>query len=895
MRLHLIMFLDKFLIASPYSYGWGAPEAHPSLDEDGDQRITPPTLLQHLLKDVDLRVGFRMAVSAAVVIDLFQRTEGPVEVYFAETTDMLSLELDSAQKMMVRIVCLANMLVVSAYVRRAPYENLVTLTIQSKEYDQHIRAVLEASAVRLGLDSIKIFHTTFVSFVARHCLNTKADFNLISESVLGYTVRKERYEEVFRQLGAIYLQSRGAGDDGMRLFKMLCQATGKDFGAGLRECLPVVAAEMLTVAVKIAFAANATDKAKEAVAALGKALDGFRKLAAHSDLGPDVDAVALLLDKIVVELLLLVYAKDVSRWGPLPIAIEAIQAMAADQKQGAIFYKELIGHANQYRHVQPHDTAHEPVHVMYAAGWLNSVVPIWSSEPVVYVAAQRLIFMAAVCPFVDLQIRYLVSTMVLLAFGFDCLTSAALQRLLLHGYSCLYKDHGSLRDTLWPAMNWLLRVYPHQAMETVDEPFQPIVGIPSIIVRLGNVARKHDRKDDLKGLRSILDQQYSGHATREIVSQGVEASLLLWPDSVQPDFDLQDLFEIAQRCSVPTMHFSLVSAIRCRLVDTSPKSEASKKDLGRLLWQFLANLKAGHVVQAEHGADFAKLLSLCDGQVLSPKLVRPSSKHSDPTSSHLPILVAPGNYTAQEAQAQLTGAIAALMASDDLRMVNAAFLALNRIFALQPPEEPLPNLPDQDANRDIAVVSAKEFRRPFEATRAKNDRSLKELIKSGWTGKARKYSAWISGIARLFLQVIAQGDRFYAQLIDDDILRNDACISLILPTITLTLLRNVEGREHVTTHFVAVLSASSTDPLVARNIVNILLYLRNFPCPFSQNPLSGDDWLQVPWSLVATNALRYGAPLTSLLAVELAYEHQRFDPTKQPDIIRECLFSLSVS
>jgi ataxia telangiectasia mutated family protein len=183
-------------------------------------------------------------------------------------------------------------------------------------------------------------------------------------------------------------------------------------------------------------------------------------------------------------------------------------------------------------------------------------------------------------------------------------------------------------------------------------------------------------------------------------------------------------------------------------------------------------------------------------------------------------------------------------------------------------------------------------------TGTRRPRDINELSTSeSCRGTAKAFPEWITPIRTLLCDILAVSKPFYSQLAF--ILQSDIVFAeKMLPVLVHSVLQAAPEQDKkdvyciiLSNYFASLLMWDAVSTPCLRSIINIVLHLRNFPCPYAKGTLPYNKWLDIDFTLLARNAISCGMYTTSLLFLELAAEYPGSSPADE-DVAERILFDI---
>ncbi|KAH9940832.1 uncharacterized protein BXZ73DRAFT_98663 [Epithele typhae] len=238
----IIRFLDKYLVEDPKQVFWQLP-----LDgTQPDAADLPATVLPEFGSDPDIRLRFRIATVCPHLFTVGRLAGRDLmrDVY-PDIHNNLSTNPHDYENILTRLLCLGNIVISEASVRRGAYWHLLEVAYVSQAYLPHLRAILAGVVERLGLKSLSDLCRCYAAQFAYSIRQAQMDLLKFPPELFGYRDRRECAEATFRSFSPTNLLASSDADTmefGKQLFVRHCQAVQKTEQAGLEECFPNIVA-----------------------------------------------------------------------------------------------------------------------------------------------------------------------------------------------------------------------------------------------------------------------------------------------------------------------------------------------------------------------------------------------------------------------------------------------------------------------------------------------------------------------------------------------------------------------------------------------------------------------------------------------------------------------------
>jgi ataxia telangiectasia mutated family protein len=884
-RLSLLGLLDLTVRLDPSSSAFDDPDVESS--------VLPVTIIPRLIIDPDFHVRYHVAACIAHLFEICQRENAEIDRLWTDVSIQIPRDLDNFEVCVTAFLVLANIMIVSGRARRAPYDEILTFAVASQaalpdssRYNDHIECALSNVASRLGLRDLAHFYLLFAGHVTRRSILRKQEHLRLPDRLCGYRTRKECVAAAFKETSAAFI----AGER-MAQFESHCNVLGKTRAAGLRECLPAAAADILIRGLARALRSHDPD-----TGAIQEAGDRIMQLARETELvgmGDDDDeraVVCCMADQFMAEILALFYEADCTprKDGPLLVALH-------DQPEAAQVLSKILAKApttELYAPCPPFAGAYD---IVQTCRWMDHETDVFKQPAAVYGALLHLFTLIVQKPFINDQLRHLYAVALCLAFT-GAWNDATILRMVIHALTICHRQP-ELAPLTGSMLEWAVTSYLSLpvVVEKGDE------WLSTILANAARAAHSHANSNDVVvrssglGLLVFLEnrvRKLSVSSNEKFQSQATRAALL-WP---RGDLSMEDpeVAEIRETLDSPT-----VKTGKFRLARSLTKAKRSTRaESSRVGWRILASNPSGDQIDLESSLAFVDFLFSNCGAVHPPTLRDVSASASGPVKSTKTARSAV--LEADDTRASLVSLMLVLMLDDDFKLVELAASTLRTIYALGSKAGTLPPPVEGELN----LLATPGLARTFEA-RQSPFRALDDLASPEWLKKSENVDAWLRDFTTFLADV--QGccaEPFYSQLVP--LLSQSFEFSKhSLPLIVHSILhreisqRRDTARISLSRYFGAILVHPQTDSRCTRHVVDIVNYFRQHPQPGSSSLVSGDLWLQLDWTQLGRAAAGCGRYHDCLLFLELAREHggeetENFVSTtgKSTDSARQLLYEI---
>lgn len=870
-RLAFIALMDRFVASDASETMWGKDDDEHPHREDGSS-IAPSLLLPVLTVDKDFRVCFCACVSAARLLETFDSHQKKVSELYKDMAAQLTTYTQSRESILTRLLLLANIMVASPGIRRAPFATIILMSIEHRDITRHISSALQSVVLRIGLENLQQLQNYCIAFIAERCLEQGKDLLQVPDAVCGFESKKSRFDACFRELGANYLVRNAASS-----FYKLRQVVNRDMRSAFAACLPLYAAQSFLQAAAVSPSAQRLeesaikahlDSSLQAIYAKWKEVQADDDKANESINAMLKGEVAQIVASTVGDLYIDVWRPD----GELHTAIAWTLAASRNTDKIVRAYTLMVEPYSVKTFSPQRRTAH-PISVLLTLKWLNERIPFFDQEPhIFYGVCQKLLCQIHTTPFPQEQERLLLSLILIMALCCAHLFDPAIQRLLLHGLACLH-DAPEAAAMAWGPLSYMLRLHPAsknaggiQQLTGIITHLKQAAYLQSLSTSTAIHASAVYRMEQIDMYMQRLYLTSTEARVQSIARQVLALQPILGTstESATDDETFDDITRIFRDCKKFSGRFNIVK----RLAYCLGKQPCDFSDT-HLPWELLEAMEPADV-SPRNGRAMADILNAASGRVTQPK--RKARRKS-----------APNLDLVHHCKELIIGVLANLLTTYDLALVNLAFDALERIFAGKEYQDFGKGIsPVEDISKDIAMISDLASSPSFvdqSAIVAKTDRTtLNDLEGPAWIESGAHFESWITDFALFLIRVCTQCDQFFASL--KEVCQKQAdCAKALLPMLAFFLVLDKDHAGAVTlgAYFKALISRAQTDKRVVETVIDIVSFMRQFQKEGLPLSIGGDFWLPLSWLLVARGALATGNATTSLMSLELAHEHENFD------------------
>ncbi|KAH9916328.1 uncharacterized protein B0H18DRAFT_884948 [Fomitopsis serialis] len=778
------------------------------------------------------------------------------------------------EKMMTRILCLADTMIVSSAVRRGAYWHLLEGYLYAPKYASHMEAALVGVADRLGLSGPADFFEHYASQMASSICKGGKDFLSFPPRVLGYQERRQCAEVAFHSFAPANLLNEEY-KHGYQLFQNHCGAVHKTLVDGLQECFPETVGYQIVISIGAAL-----DEERDLPEDLATQLQYTMR-----DLGQQIFDLCLrrTTDVVVATIVRSLADQDVSSDGPVHAGLR----MAGYDKDSDRVLEHLFHYRrhDEFQFHQPNFPFYSTEIVLKALQWFTAWVPEAQSPAITYHVLHQLFAIMERCPFINEQMRLLNGICVWVATRRQHFEDSTLLRTLMNMASTILSQADMARAAQ-SILDWCFNVYRRSTERSYH--------LSDLLVQIGSIAQDYQRAphdtssvalaNDLVGwIESVMQNL----AQRDALRPQIIRALASWPFDTSPALvelrDSLNVQEISQILSDPpvTAHkFRLARRIR----DLTIGQERFAEHLvDSSFWTLKQCIPSSDKLHDDDIDAFVALLFHNGGTIRSPEHASAEmaiqtirQRHRQMTSS----LERSGTQDA--AQRAIIISLLEMLDASSAAQINIAYRTLRSVMSVCSLDSSALRTWCREYAGDLSHLQA----HPVPVVE-KDFGSLPQLLASTHLQQAsRDFSEWITNLSMSLCGALAIRDRFYASL--SLILQSNATFAEnIMPVLVHAVLssersaRNSDGgqilRLALSDHFDAVLNYEDVDVRCLRAIIDTVLHLRHFHPPDVRDALAYDVWLRNDFRLLSKKSVRCGAYTTALLFLELAAENESED------------------
>ncbi|EIN09557.1 hypothetical protein PUNSTDRAFT_101425 [Punctularia strigosozonata HHB-11173 SS5] len=885
-RDRMAQFLGRYVSIDPsqQAISMGLDGEH---GDSGDTAILPSIILPLLGGDEDVRVCFRVATINAKLFSLMRSvSHDPMKLY---TTIIASLctDLIDYEKMAVRTLCLGNIMILSAEVRRGAYWNLLEASLMQSLSEEgpasclsHIESVLRGVAERMGLANFSDLFLTYAAPIASAVRQRHHDFLRFSPNLLGFQDRRQCAEATFLPFAIANVVDGGRSVEdvvfGERLFLNHCKAIQKSVSEGVMQCFPEMVGCQIVIWMDRHLDADPDDTSdpekllRTTTSAIGDMFD---------------DMLHQRADVIVVAILRALGDQDYTAEGPIAHALR--QGHYSESTYRTFLALIRYRSASDHHSHTPNPPSFSPITIIRALEWYLAREPKADAPAVSYHVLHALFAAIHASCLVNEQVRLLNALSLWIAFRHRHFQEPSLLRTLLNGYTSIMAQI-ELSAAARSALEW--------AIELVSKVGERDSRLPDILVQICCIAHDFSRNGEDAMISKLgvdlvkwIEAQTLALCRSDVLRPAiVERALPAWPREpcaelaeMSADTTADGLSSVLGDARITANKFRMVRRLR----DVALAGDVTADRFAQAdFWRLKDCIPAGHEIQDEDIDAFATLLLLHKGhveayandQATAQGLLsrhRRASKKKEPGVT-LDYRALPYRPIVQTLLVMVDRAAGS--------QVYAAYRTL-RLLMCGP-------LRDQ---MDLKSWSS-EYRKELEylqqywrAPQTRSARSVTELTAVDTSPK--DFALWITEVTVLLADVLSSEDSFYVPLVPL-LQTSSAFAEEMLPVLVHTILHlelyqdssASSARNLLSAFFTSILSSSGSCIPCITTVVNTVLHLRNFMPPRAKDPLAYNQWLSVDFVLLSRSAVACGSYTTALLFLELALEHSTRTPGEQP-------------
>lgn len=767
--------------------------------------------------------------------------------------------------MITRIVCLANIMIVSSAVRRGAYWNLLEGCLFAPEYANHTEAALAVVSESLGLSSLAELFEHYASQIASAICSSEKDFLTLPPRLLGFTERRQCAEAVFHAFTPANLLNDHR-EHGHKLLYSHCDAIHKSLTDGLLECFPEIVGYEIVILVGKSLAED-TPIPDDLALQLRRTLQALDEQTFDDYIRRTTDVIAATIVRTLGD-------QDISRSGPIFAGIE----FSGFSEENSRVLDQLL----QYRRVEEFQF-HEPNVPLYsteavlkALRWFGAWIPEANEPSVTYHVIHQLFADMEHCPFINEQMRLLNSICVWIATRHSHFGDPTLLRTLMNLASTVIPQIDMARAAQ-SILQWSFEVY---AQQTEDD-----TRLPDILVQLGSIAEDIKQcplyrssvtlgEDLARWIESTMQNLAQRGASRSQITR----ALASWPFSTSSPMLVQLRDHLTSLQISQLLSDASPSPNKFRLARRIHDLVSDHEGLDALFtnsdfWRLKQCIPSSDKLHEEDMDAFVLLLIHRGGAIRSPDstMVNPTvrEKHREFVSSSEQV------GTRDAAQRAIVISLLERLDAASATHINLAYRTLRFVMSVYTPGKAASDSWCRKYSGDLQHLQAQPLALPITPF----CELLQTLASSHFVQTSHHASTWITNLTLSLCGALAARNPFYGAIAL--ILRSSATVAEnTMPVLVHVLLEGERSarsanaddalRTALSDHFDEVLSFGDADVRCLRAIIDTVLHLRHFQPPGIRDSLAYETWLRVDYRLLAKNAVRCGAYTTALLFLELA-------------------------
>lgn len=908
----IIRFLDRYLTRDPKQEIWAMPVAK---TETPNEEQFPAAVLPTLGNDDDIRIRFRIAATSPRLLTVGQLAQRDLmydvypniqhnlstqqEKYAAACSsfplcgaDVMSFSYES---ILTRLLCLGNVVISDASVRRGAYWHLLEVAFFSTMYLPHLKAVLWGIVERMGIETLSDLFNCYASQFAYSIRRGGIDLLKFPPELLGYPDRRECAEATFHSFTPTNLLAEGGAEEieyGKELFVRHCQAVQKNEQAGIDECFAQLVAYEI-----VYWLAPTPDLEVEAQ------LDERLRAKTHYRKGDSSFEERLTkdADAIVVAILRSFGDQDVSPNGHIS---DGIKSAKGDE------IVEAFQAITRYRSLDTVE-AHKPNLPFYATSvilraleWYHSRVRKAYDPSVTYHVLHELFADIEASPLVNEQLRLLNAVSLWAAchhthFEDECL----LRTLTLRATTMLAQV--DLAHGAQSLLEWCFSIYK---VSSTKADYR----LADVLIRVSTFAHDFSQSEEVSvanlgaDLLTWAEKQANILRRNKSLKTQVLRALAAWPRELPEalqlacdEVQLSDLTSVLVDHGVSASKFRLVRRIHDLAAQNEPDECFSRSDFWRLKGCIPPEK---YLVDSDIDA-FISLLMLHHGQIDSigsvqfePESVRvihakagmtPKSARKDP----------PSGVLVDVARSAIIESLCSMLDSSSAAQVHVAYKTLRTLMSAPSSEHYLHSPCSQDVQRELRHLG--EFSTALPEVPALDLRGA--LVDDAMLQLAVDFDPWITRLTTILCNVLGACDPFFSALAPV-LESNCGFAEEVLPVLVHSLLQEGQhkhssdmpgsSRSVLTEYFSAVLSFNECAIPCHRAIISVVLHLRRFHPSNVKDALAHNKWLAIDFTALSRSAIKCNAYTTALLFLELAAEHGPTESMSDGSTTEHILFEI---
>ncbi|KAI0343274.1 hypothetical protein BDW22DRAFT_1329401 [Trametopsis cervina] len=778
-------------------------------------------------------------------------------------------EENAEDTMWTRFMCLGNLMIVSSAVRRGPYWHLLEASLFSTSLAEHLEAVLQGVATRMGMADCSVLFEIYGSQIAYSIRQIPKSFMGIPPRLLGFDNPRTYAERAFPAFTPMHIVAGGSDREsvaeGRRLFTDHCRIIQKDPTEGMLECLPEL------VGYQIVFWVNEnTNLFPHDYNELDDILKP--KLKELYETGIFDQQLRQQADGVVTAILRTLNDQDFSSDGPI------IQALAAHSQSAAQVFEELSTLRKRDRDAHESNLpAFNTVVVLRALDWFNHRVPHAEDTAITYHVLHRLFAALDATLLVNEQLRLLNALCLWIAYHHDHFKDVALLHTLLNGATSIVTQVDLAQDAQ-SILHWALN---RLTSLSLSDTYSQDTRLTELLLRTACTAHDY-AKNPAQDIATIgtsmlhwLEDEVITLSKAKTLRSTVRKAVLLWPRTypqklreIVGESSLRQLQDVLYDDRISSNKFRVVRQIY-QLAEMEMYEEESfaRRDF----WRLKQYIPQADLLSSEDMTTFISLLVKQRGRVDG------LNRDSTPRQSACYKYVfqnrrQPSLDKTLVARQAIISSLFAVLDDPSISQAHLAFRTLRALVAVTVVDQAGSSGWPTKYHHELQLLRA--YAQPFKPRQTPDlDRLLQD---ENPVQTSQDYTRWITHFATSVSDVLAIHDPFYGPL--SLILQVESHFAEeVLPILVHTLLQTTVSqprpRKIISEYASNLLRSSNTTSSCRKVLVDIVLHLREWMPSQSKDPLAYDKWLDIDFILLSQNAVVYGAYTTALLFLELASEY----------------------
>lgn len=747
-------------------------------------------------------------------------------------------------------------MVISSEIRRAPYADILSMSLGSGLFNNHIEQLITGVIRKIAFSSPRQLFETYAASVTLKFIEDRRDISRLAPSILGYSNRRES-GSAFLRLGLplALLDSDVEEPELWRQFRHVSVIVGISEEDALQSIFPYRAALKLCSTFD-----DDSYVSRVQPDALWQTIITWSSSSLN---GLAITGVVRHLDAILAHMLLVVGEIDVGPAGDLSLAIRSSIPAVADDL--TILTKFQSNHEPLMH--RPSAPLYGARAVLQAIAWLERHLKSTLPTPeTLYHVLQRLFRSIALAPLVNEKVRGINAVCILCALYAPVYeNSPALLRNVMYGMTPILA-HPALYHRSQSIIHWACNVYARVA--------KPDSRFPEFLVRVANtVAQLCREREESKHpigaglLEWVQDLGILIQSVPDLAGQA-KSAMLLWPNSISTlstgnGITYRDITRTLSDDSFTSNKFRLVQRVQ-QLVQEKRGFRPPQGDF----WALKSCIPSdSELVNADLEA-YLDVLAAQAGRVTalkdSPVRRTLGQRHQSETRSSRK---AAGSFMLVLPHHAIIGVLLDRMHLYAVAIRDVAYQSLRLLLSLQNNHLDTWKSPPEDitllASRPIDILFAKQPQ-------------IEELTTSAtFVESSDNFPQWIRSTTQFMCDVLGSLDPFYAQL-QPVVNADEEFAAELFPVAVHELLRRQDGgilRGVLSDFFCRVLKHNAASVLALQTIVETCLHLRNFQHnPIDDSAIGNNRWLNIEFPILSTAAAKCGAYTTALLFLELGRE-----------------------